>query len=468
MNSTLSNIIADRDTVVEIRDVWKRYYLGTTDRSKTLKSAVLNRFQGWSNREAYWALQGINLEIKQGRTLGLIGNNGAGKSTLLRLISDLSRPTRGKINRYGRIGSLLELGAGFNMEFTGRENVITGSILAGLTRKEAEKRLEKVVAFAELEDFVDSPVRTYSSGMFIRLAFSTEINLDPDILLIDEVLAVGDLAFQGKCLNYLKSMKDQGKTIIVVSHSMDQIETVCDEVVWLEHGKIRAQGEVKEVIQRYKNRIFEKAASLSGPETEARLAADGSSVASGLTNNSFPGQDQENVAASESALFQSINQSVVALEAEQPDRPTAPLREYRTGKQPLKIESVELLNEHDQPVNLIISGDPLILRIIFHVYEPVNQPVFMAGIQTEDGLKCYEISTDQDGAAFGTLSEGTGEIKLYFGSIPLVRGNYFFWVGAYSSDWEQTYDYRHNVCQLTVEGNTPGSGILYLPHRWQI
>jgi lipopolysaccharide transport system ATP-binding protein len=410
-------------TVIEIQDVWKRYNLHSNNRPRTIKSALFKGINYYLNREPYWALQGVNLKIEQGKTIGLVGNNGAGKSTLLRLVSGLSRPTKGRIVRIGRLGSLLELGAGFNHEFTGRENVITGSILSGLTRKEAEQRLDEVVAFAELEDFVDTPVRTYSSGMYVRLAFATEITLDPDILLVDEILAVGDLAFQKKCLDYLSQIRDRGKTIIVVSHRMEQLERICDEVVWLDHGKIRAVGQTSEVIQLYRNRIFENT--------------------------------RQKVEQNEAVLAWAVGQ------------PTAPRRERRTGTLEIEIDGVTLLNEQGAPATALNSGDPLIMEVHYTAHQPVDQPVFQIGLYNAEGVKCFENSNQANGAALPQV-QGQGSFKVYFQSLPLVRGNYFFSVGAYQRDWEYSYDYCHHIAELTIEGLPGGTGLLNLPHRWQI
>lgn len=410
-------------TVIEIQDVWKRYNLHSVNRPRTLKSALFRGISYYRNREPYWALQGVNLQVEQGKTVGLIGNNGAGKSTLLRLVSGLSRPTKGRITRIGRLGSLLELGAGFNHEFTGRENVITGSILSGLTRKEAEQRLEKVIAFAELEDFVDTPVRTYSSGMYVRLAFATEITLDPDILLVDEVLAVGDLAFQKKCLEYMAQIRQQGKTIIVVSHVMDHVEKICDEVIWLDHGKVRAQGQTKEVVQLYRNRIFENTAQQLAKNEPVLVGAG---------------------------------------------RPTgAPSREKRTGTLEIEITGARLLNEQGLETGTINSGDPLVVEVNYLAHKPVAQPNFQVTLYNAEGVKCFE-NTNQANGAIISKAEGPAGFKLYFQSLPLVRGSYFFSVGAYQQNWEYTYEYCHRLAELTVEGPPGSSGIIEPVNRWQL
>ncbi|HEX2915646.1 MAG TPA: ABC transporter ATP-binding protein [Chloroflexia bacterium] len=443
--------------VIDVDNVWKRYYLHN-NRPWSLKSALLSRFNYWSTREEFWALQGVNLKIEKGRTVGLIGNNGAGKSTLLRLISGLSRPTRGRIERQGRLGSLLELGAGFNAEFTGRENVITGSILAGQTRQEALENLEKVIKFAELEDFVDSPVRTYSSGMFVRLAFSTQINLDPDILLVDEVLAVGDLGFQKKCINHLLEMKKQGKTIVVVSHSMSQIQAICDEVVWLEHGRVRTQGPTREIIGQYQNRIFEKASQVV-TAAQSRHAKDLQSKKEILLNGLLAGSGENNAVATLDEIDSSENGKTAL--------PTAPRRDQRQGSQEIEIKSATLLDENGDPVKKLTSGEPLILHVNYKAFERIEQPIFQVCLLNDENIKCYEISTEGDGAFLGQV-EGDGYFNLSFGSLPLLRGNYYFSVGAYSQNWERIFDYKSKLCNLLIEGETPGEGVIFPPHRWQV
>lgn len=432
----------NNNTIVHIQDVWKRYYSNSNQRPRTLKSAVASRFRYWTERDAYWALQGVDLQIKKGQTVGLIGNNGAGKSTLLRLIGGLSRPTRGKIIQHGRLGSLLELGAGFSPEFTGRESVITGSIISGLTRKEALARLDKVVEFAELQDFINSPIRTYSSGMWVRLAFATEISLEPDVLLVDEVLAVGDMAFQKKCLNYIMGMKEQGKTIIVVSHSMDQIQQVCDEVVWLEHGRVRAQGTTREIVERYKNRVFESVVPLETSKAETNRQPQ--LVAVGSAN------DSSNPTA-EPGL-----------------RATAPVRERRDGSIGLKFDSATICDETGRPVKTILTGSPLILKINYTAYQPLVRPIFMVTLRDAEGYKCYEINTQEDGTYLEHIEEGPGSFNLYFGSLPLVNGKYSFSLGAYSQNWDYTFEYRNQICEFQVEGPITGSGIVHVAHRWQL
>lgn len=227
---------------------FKMYY----DRANTLKEKLL--FFSKKNKskdKLLHILKDINLTIDKGESVALIGVNGSGKSTLLKMMTKIIYPNKGKITVNGKLTSLLELGAGFHPDFSGRENIYFNSSIFGLTKKEIEKRIDQIIEFSELQDFIDNPVRTYSSGMYMRLAFSVAINVDADILLIDEILAVGDAHFQEKCFNKLKELKKQGKTIVIVSHSTGQIKEFCDRAVWLYQGKVRMDGKVDEVLKEY-------------------------------------------------------------------------------------------------------------------------------------------------------------------------------------------------------------------------
>ena len=227
---------------------FKMYY----DRANTLKEKLL--FFSKKNKskdKLLHNLKDINLTIDKGESVALIGVNGSGKSTLLKMMTKIIYPNKGKITVNGKLTSLLELGAGFHPDFSGRENIYFNSSIFGLTKKEIEKRIDQIIEFSELQDFIDNPVRTYSSGMYMRLAFSIAINVDADILLIDEILAVGDAHFQEKCFNKLKELKKEGKTIVIVSHSTGQIKEFCDRAVWLYQGKVRMDGKVDEVLKEY-------------------------------------------------------------------------------------------------------------------------------------------------------------------------------------------------------------------------
>lgn len=231
--------------VCNVTKVFKLYY----DKPNTLKERIV--FWKKNKTEVHKVLDNINLEIKKGETVALIGTNGSGKSTLLKLMTKIIYPTEGEIKIDGKLTSLLELGAGFHPDFTGRENIYFNASIFGLTAAEIDKRVAQIIEFSELGDFIDSPVRTYSSGMYMRLAFSVAINVDAEILLIDEILAVGDQHFQEKCFNKLQELKDSGKTIVIVSHSLESVKKLCNRAIWINKGKMEMDGKSNQVIEKY-------------------------------------------------------------------------------------------------------------------------------------------------------------------------------------------------------------------------
>jgi ABC-type polysaccharide/polyol phosphate transport system ATPase subunit len=240
---------AKEDYKIVVDNVYKTFnvYL---DKANTMKEKLLFLFSR-NRKEKREVLKGINLNIKEGEVVALIGTNGSGKSTLLKLLTKIIYPNKGKIETEGKLTSLLELGAGFHPDFSGRENIYFNASIFGLTRKEIDDRLEDIIEFSELRDFIDNPVRTYSSGMYMRLAFSVAINVDADILLIDEILSVGDEHFQNKCFEKMLELKKQGKTMVFVTHNMNSVKNLCDRAVWLYQGKIKMDGNTKEVVDEY-------------------------------------------------------------------------------------------------------------------------------------------------------------------------------------------------------------------------
>lgn len=237
------------DTIkIKIKNVYKTFdvYL---DKANSLKEKIL--FWNRNNKERREVLKDINLEINEGEAVALIGINGSGKSTLLKLMTKIIYPNKGQVETYGKLTSLLELGAGFHMDFSGRENIYFNASIFGLTKKEIDNRLDEIIEFSELGEYIDNPVRTYSSGMFMRLAFSVAINVDAEILLVDEILSVGDQHFQEKCLNKMKELREEGKTMVFVTHSLDSVKELCNRAIWLHNGEVKMDGEPEEVIEEY-------------------------------------------------------------------------------------------------------------------------------------------------------------------------------------------------------------------------
>ncbi|HUS81635.1 MAG TPA: ABC transporter ATP-binding protein [Dehalococcoidia bacterium] len=245
------------DTVICLDGISKRYYL-RSQRPEDIKTTVLHLpsflFPD-SNRKAFWALDGVSFSVKRGESMGIVGPNGSGKSTLLKIMADLARPTRGTIEVRGRVSALLELGAGFHPQITGRENAVLNAVLLGLTRREAEEVLPQIIAFSELGDFIDEPMRTYSSGMYIRLGFAVAVHVHADVLLVDEVLAVGDAEFQEKCFDHIEKLRAKGVTIVLVSHDLGSVTRFCERAILLHHGQVQVEGESQPVIHEYLSRI---------------------------------------------------------------------------------------------------------------------------------------------------------------------------------------------------------------------
>jgi len=237
-----------KDVTIRVENVYKEFKL-FYDKANTLKERIM--FWNRSKNEVLKVLNDINVEVTRGETVALIGTNGSGKSTLLKLMTKIMYPNKGSITTNGKLTSLLELGAGFHPDFSGRENIYFNASVFGLTKKEIESRIADVIEFSELEKFIDNPVRTYSSGMYMRLAFSVAINVDAEILLIDEILSVGDQHFKDKCHNKILDLKKQGKTIVLVTHSMDVVKKFCDRAIWLYKGEIKMDGNSEEVVEEY-------------------------------------------------------------------------------------------------------------------------------------------------------------------------------------------------------------------------
>lgn len=259
------------NNVIEVNNVYKKFK-NYFDKSHSLKERILSRAR--NEYEEYWVLKGIDFSVKRGEAVGLIGCNGCGKSTTLKLLTKIIYPDKGKIEVRGRVSSLLELGAGFHPDLSGYENIYLNAAVFGLTKKEIDRRVDEIIRFSELREFINNPIRTYSSGMYMKLAFSVAINVDADILLIDEILGVGDMNFQKKCFEKLVSIKKKGTTIVIVSHSMDQIEKICDRSIWIDKGKVVAEGEPKRIHALYMDKMNEKQIVQRKKEEEERLAEE--------------------------------------------------------------------------------------------------------------------------------------------------------------------------------------------------
>jgi ABC-type polysaccharide/polyol phosphate transport system ATPase subunit len=402
----------------------------------TLKSALLSRslIRDLRPDETFAALRDVSFGVRQGATFGIVGRNGSGKSTVLKLVAGIAKPTSGQVTVRGRISALIELGAGFHPEISGRENVFINGIMLGLSKREVARRFDEIVEFAELEEFIDAPVKTYSSGMYMRLGFAVAINVDPEVLLIDEVLAVGDEAFTHKCLDKFAEFRRRGKTILLVSHSLGLVERFCDEALWLDAGVVRATGDPKRVVGAYVIDVGRsEEQELAAAETRAREAA---------------GEAQPDEAA------------------DRAETPTDMFRaaEGRWGSREVEITGVTLVGESGRPGHLFQSGERIDIRLSVQARQPVSDFVFGLGLFNADGVCCYGTNTDIE--EFSPVSlEGAGVVALTIDRLDLVEGTYKLDVAVHRRDG-YPYDYHRLLYTFRVKSRLRDVGIYRPAHRW--
>lgn len=425
--------------VIEVENITKKFrvYL---DKGHTLKEKIL--FKKRRNYEDRKVLRGISFQVKKGEAIGLIGHNGCGKSTTLKLLSRIMYPDTGEIRMKGRVSSLIELGAGFHPDMSGKENIYINASIFGLSRKEIDQRLEDIIAFSELEEFIDNPVRTYSSGMYMRLAFAVAINVDADILLIDEILAVGDAGFQAKCFNRLKEIKAKGTTIVIVSHSMGQIEQICDRSIWIHEGEIRAEGMPKVVDMQYLDYMGEQRQAIA--EKELRRQEE-----KAQKNERKREEKQEKKKETEEI---SVTQS------------DGTKKRWGNGK--AVIEKITLLKANAQPGISFKTGDQIKIRIDYSVKEPVQDAIFGIGIFRVDGVHCYGTNTKVDQLEEFDLKED-GTVYFSVDSLNLLQGSYSLDV-AIESDVGTPVDYFREACRFDMFSSIQDVGVSRMKHNWEM
>lgn len=409
------------DAIV-IRNLSKRFRKNTVRREyTTLKSELVRLLKRGerkvSPRTQITALEGINLSVKPGQTFGLVGRNGSGKSTLLKLITGIYTPTEGTIEVNGRISALLELGAGFHPDFSGRENILINGIILGMSRADIRARMDEIIEFSELRDFIDEPVRTYSSGMYMRLAFSIATHVDPDVLIVDEILAVGDEHFRNKSQAKMNEFRQRGKTIFLVTHDLDTLQEWCDSAAWLDGGTLRLVGDPREVVRQYKQSVSERAASQS---EEARSAG-----------------------------------RLAAPELRQPRSGPPALAGSRWGSFDLELEAVELTGASD--LQALRPDASLSLKLRFRRFAEVGPVAFRAELLRSDGLTVFATQ-----APPRAVPE-TGVMRLDLPRLGLAPGEYRFDVSCHAG--EVCLDAQRAAASFRIEG-AQGPGVLALPHSW--
>jgi ABC-type polysaccharide/polyol phosphate transport system ATPase subunit len=417
-------------TAIEVSHATKIYrrYSGRRQFA-TLKSALLSGslIRDLRPDERFTAVDDVSFDVEAGRTLGIIGRNGSGKSTVLKLVAGITKPTSGSVRVNGRVSALIELGAGFHPEISGRENVFINGIMLGLSKREVARRFDEIVAFAEMENFIDAPVKTYSSGMYMRLGFAVAIHVDPDVLLVDEVLAVGDEAFTHKCLDKFAEFKRRGKTILLVTHSLGLVERFCDEAIWLDGGRVRGTGDPKRVIDSYITDV-EKS-------EEAQLASD----------------EEKAVAGPQSSAAD--------------ETPWTGSAEGRWGSHEAEIVDVQLVGQDGIAGHIFQSGEPLEIRLRVRADRPLEDFVFGIGIFNAEGVRCYGTNTDIDELTPVRLA-GEGEAVFRIDSLDLVEGTYKLDAAIHKQDG-YPYDYHRLLYTFRVKSRTRDVGIYRPRHEWR-
>lgn len=392
------------DAAVVAEGVSKRFRL-YHERNQSLKAALMRKRRAVV--EEFWALKDVSVEVPEGTTFGIIGENGSGKSTLMKCMAKILRPDSGRLTVNGKVSALLELGAGFHPELSGRENVYLNGSILGISQKEISRRFDDIVEFAGLGQFIDQPVKNYSSGMYVRLGFSVAINVDPDVLLVDEVLAVGDEAFQRKCGEKFAELRKEGKTIVLVSHGMVSVHNLCDRVAWLDHGQVKMIDSAPRVVDEYTGTV------------QVDRKADGETGS-------------------------------------------------RWGSGEGRIEAVELLDATGAPATLTRTGDTVTVRLHYEVSEPLDGPVFNVTIQTLDGM--HVSGPNSRDAEFEILRlEDRGHIDLCIDRLLLVPGTYDLSASLSDHTMQHPYDVRHHILRFDVEPGTPREtfGVVSLGGRWK-
>jgi ABC-2 type transport system ATP-binding protein/lipopolysaccharide transport system ATP-binding protein len=404
------------DVAIEVRDVTKRFRR-YNDRRTNVKEIFSGRRTRAKRYDDFWALKGVSIDIPRGKTFGLIGHNGSGKSTLLKLIAGIHRPTAGTIVSHGRISAMLELGAGFHPEMSGRDNIYLNGSILGMTRKQIDAAMDTIIAFSGLEEFIDTPVKVYSSGMYVRLGFAIAVNLDPEILIVDEVIAVGDEEFQRRCFDHLYELRRKGVTIVLVTHSLGLVADLCDEAAWLDAGTLKAVGPSREVVDQY-------LAAVNRREAEA---GEGDAV---------PAGDES--------------------EGKTP----------RRGSGEIRVTKVDYLDRDGRPRPFLATGQPCTVRIAYHATKALPSVTFGLGFTTESGVQVAGPNSGYGEAAFA-VEPGEGHVDFTLDALPLQPGEFLITTAVV--DKGHPYDFLDRAFVLKVRADdVTEPGLVKLTGSWSL
>jgi ABC-2 type transport system ATP-binding protein/lipopolysaccharide transport system ATP-binding protein len=390
--------VSGATNAVELSAVSKRFWIAGEKRT-SLKERVV-RGKGRAGQPV-WALHDASFSVPSGTTFGLVGHNGSGKSTALKVISGIYRPTSGDVTVNGRVSALLELGAGFHPELTGRENIRLNGTILGMSRREIDGAMDRIIDFSGLSEFIDTPVKVYSSGMYVRLGFAIAVNTRPEVLAVDEVIAVGDEEFQRKCMDHLHWLRQQGSTILMVSHALGLVEDLCDRAVWLDHGRVRGLGDARAVVRDYLASVNENERGSSddgGPASASSVDVDGA------------------------------------------DR-------YGSGE--VRVVSVTIIDADGHPVNIVVSGQPITVRLHYRAVRDIASAVFGLGFVHESGITVAGPNSASQGP--WAVPAGSGQVDFQIGSLALAPGT--FMIRTAVVDRGRTFDHADNQATLRVRGS---------------
>ncbi|RST31396.1 ABC transporter ATP-binding protein [Sphingomonas ginkgonis] len=406
---------------ISVANAGKRFRRYGQGQSSTLKQSMMGGFRSNRSDERFWALRNIDLEVAPGTMLGVVGHNGSGKSTLLRLLGGVLHPDEGRVVTHGHVTGLLDLNAGMHSDLSGRENLMIGGVVAGLSRREVLARFDEIVAFAELENFIDNPFRTYSAGMKLRLGFAVAVHGRPDVLLIDELLSVGDGAFQAKCLRRIGGFLDEGAAIVLASHDLGQVTAMCREVLWLRRGEMVEHGEPKAVVGAYRVAMATQLLGEVQGHVDDRRTRGGTLLRSG---------------------------------------------ENRFGSFEHEIVDVRILGGDGRDVEIIDTGASFAVEVSWRSHQ-ADTPLLVVALGDGEGNKILDLNSAVDGFP-APAGPGLRRARLTVERLDVAAGDYFIDVGLYEAGWQHTYDYHRRVYPLQVSALRPTPGIVDPPRHWQI
>jgi lipopolysaccharide transport system ATP-binding protein len=397
--------------VLRFDNVSKRF-LFTHEQTRSLWNSITARFMRKAEDDYLWAVRDVSFLVEPGQSVGIIGRNGSGKSTLLKLATRILRPTTGQVFVGGRISALLELGAGFHNDLTGRENVFLNGSVLGLTKREITERFDEILAFSGLGNFIDMPVKHYSSGMYMRLGFSVAVHCDPDVLLVDEILAVGDQAFQEKCIDRILDLRDAGVTVLIVSHHLKTMQALCDQLVWMDKGNLIEMGPADEVAQHYLDYMSKRNA-------QGEVVADGE------------------------VYF------------------------HRYGTREVVLTEVKLLDANGEESDTFYAGESLTVEMHYHANRPIRDPEFGVAIHRNDNVHVSGSNNRMDGHVI-PLIEGDGVVRFHMDRLPLLSGVYSLTAAVHDGLRSHAYDYHEKAYRFRIVSSATHdpTGLVKVPGTW--